>query len=154
MCIAIAFVYPLILVVESIPSCVIGGISIALFGFISVSGLRMIKDFDLNDSKNLFVVASIFITGIGGLFLKFGSVEISNIACALIVGILSNLVLSTRKKNKISQNPEMLESGKTIEKSKDIENKEKTKEKLDENENTQTEKTNQENDLGAKDTET
>ena len=149
MCIAIAFVYPLILVVESIPSCVIGGISIALFGFISVSGLRMIKDFDLNDSKNLFVVASIFITGIGGLFLKFGSVEISNIACALIVGILSNLVLSTRKKNKISQNPEMLESGKTIEKSKEPKNEEKSVSNQDDND--KVEKAQQENTLKAKD---
>ena len=97
MCIVIAFIYPIVIVVESIPTCVIGGISIALFGFISVSGLRMFKDFDLNDPKNLFVVAGIFITGIGGLFLKFGSVEISNIACALIVGIITNVILSSKK---------------------------------------------------------
>ena len=116
MCILIAFVYPIVLFVETIPTCVVGGVSIALFGFISVSGMRMFKDFDLNDSKNLFVVASIFITGIGGLFLKFGSVEISNIACALIVGIIANLLLSNKKGVKLSENSSMLEDDKTIDK--------------------------------------
>lgn len=125
LCIIIAFFYPIVLIVESIPSCVIGGISIALFGFISVSGLRMFKDTDLNDNKNLFVVASILIAGIGGLFLKFGSVQISNIACALIVGILSNVILSSKKKKspEISEKPDLLESDKTIQTSQsEIEN--------------------------------
>ena len=62
MSIVIAFIYPVIAFFETIPSCVIGGVSIALYGFISVSGLRMIKDIDLNETKNLFVVASIFIS--------------------------------------------------------------------------------------------
>ena len=109
MSIIIAFIYPIILFVETIPTCVVGGISIALFGFISVSGLRMCKDFDLNDSRNLFVVASIFISGIGGLFLKFGSVEISNVACALIVGIISNLLLSSKKKPQPADDSNSLE---------------------------------------------
>ena len=61
-----------------------------------VSGLRMFKEVDLNDSKNLFVVASVFICGIGGLVLNFGSVKISNIACALIVGIIANLILNIK----------------------------------------------------------
>ena len=115
MCIIIAFIYPFIVFIESIPSCVIGGICIALYGFISVSGLRMIKDIDLNESKNLFVVASIFICGIGGLFLKFGDVEIPNIACALIVGIITNVVLNTGKgKNKISENSSLIEDNKSV----------------------------------------
>ena len=131
MCIIIAFFYPLVLFVESIPSCVVGGISIALFGFISVSGLRMFKDFDLNDSKNLFIVASIFISGIGGLFLKFGSVEISNIACALIIGIITNLLLSNKKGAKISENTELIAGDKTIQK-----NTQKIDEKIDEKDDT------------------
>ena len=114
MCILIAFIYPFILFVESIPSCVVAGICIVLYGFISVSGLRMFKEVDLNDSKNMFVVASILISGIGGLFLKFGSVEISNIACALIVGILTNILLSPRKKKPISESPELLGTKNTI----------------------------------------
>ena len=117
-CIILAFFYPLVAFVESIPTCVVGGICVALYGFISISGIRMIKDVDLNETKNVFVMASIFIAGIGGLFLKFGTVEISNIASALILGIISNLVLSSKKKNKISEKPELLESKETIEQDK------------------------------------
>ena len=75
----------------------------------------MIKDIDLNETKNLFVVASIFICGIGGLKLNFGSVVISNIACALVIGIVTNLCLSTkRKKAVISENSSLLESDEII----------------------------------------
>ena len=121
LCVIVAFLYPIIVFLSSIPSCVIGGVSIALYGFISVSGLRMFKEIDLNDSRNLFVVASIFITGIGGMILNFGSVQISNIACALIVGIITNVLLTPRNKkqkgqNDISQDRTLLESENTIEK--------------------------------------
>ena len=115
MCILIAFCYPIVVFVESIPACVIGGICIALYGFISVSGLRMFGDIDLNESKNLFVVASIFICGIGGLVLSFGQIQVHGIACALIVGILTNLILKDKKKSpKISQESELLETKETI----------------------------------------
>lgn len=98
-CILIAFFYPALALVESISSCtaIVGGICIALYGFIAVSGLRMFKHVDLDDSKNLFVVATILVTGIGGLTLKFGKVEISSIACALILGIIVNLILKPSK---------------------------------------------------------
>lgn len=116
LCIVIAFFYPFIAFIASFPVCVIGGVCIALYGFISVSGLRMLKNVDLNESRNLFVVASIFITGIGGMFLQFGNIQIPEIACALIVGIITNLVLKTKKKDdQISQDSELLESPKTIE---------------------------------------
>ncbi len=114
-CILLAFFYPVVLFVETIPTCVVGGICIALYGFISVSGLRMLRDVDLNESKNLFVVASIFICGIGGLVLHISSIEVPSIACALIVGILANFVLRSKTKTpKISQNSEFLESKETI----------------------------------------
>lgn len=97
MCIVLAFIYPVMLFIESIPSCVVGGICIALYGFIAVSGLRMFKNVDLDDSKNLFVVAAIFVTGLGGIYLQFGKVTISSIACALILGIVVNLILKPKK---------------------------------------------------------
>lgn len=101
-CIVIAFIYPFVAFLTTIPSCVVGGISIALYGYISVSGLRMFKEVDLNDSRNLYVVAAIFITGIGGLSLKFDydgqAIAIGSIACALIVGIVTNLLLSYKAK--------------------------------------------------------
>lgn len=97
LCIVIAFCYPIMLFVESIPSCIVGGICIALYGFIAVSGLRMFKHVDLDNSKNLFIVAAIFVTGLGGMYLQFGKVEISSIACALILGIIVNLILKPAK---------------------------------------------------------
>ena len=53
----------------------------------------MIQEIDLNKNKNLFVVSVILIAGIGGLTLNFGAVTITSIACALILGILTNLML-------------------------------------------------------------
>jgi uracil permease len=74
-----------------------GGVCIALYGFIAVSGLKMIQKVDLGDNRNLFVVAAIIIPGIGGLSLTFGKVTITTIACALILGILANTMLSGKK---------------------------------------------------------
>ena len=98
MCIVGAFFYPVLAFIETIPTCIIGGICIALYGFIAVSGLRMFKHVDLDNSRNLFVVASILVTGIGGLAVTFGKVTVTNIACALIVGIITNLILGKEKK--------------------------------------------------------
>ena len=97
MCVVLAFIYPVMLFIDSIPSCVVGGICIALYGFIAVSGLRMFKHVDLDNSKNLFIVAAILVTGLGGLQLQFGKVTISSIACALILGIIVNAILKPAK---------------------------------------------------------
>ena len=91
--IIISFLSPFIAFVNSIPSCVMGGICMALYGFIAVSGLKMVQGVDLNKNKNLFVVSVILISGIGGLTISFGTVNITSVACALILGILTNLLL-------------------------------------------------------------
>ena len=93
----ISFVSPFVAFVNSIPSCVMGGVCVALYGFIAVSGLKMVQKVDLEDNRNLFVVSAILIAGIGGLTLQFGEVQITTIACALILGILLNIVLSKKK---------------------------------------------------------
>ncbi len=92
----LSFFTPFVEFVNTIPACVIGGICIALYGFIAVSGLKMLQNVDLGDSKNLFVVSSILVTGIGGLTLKFGQIEITGIATALIIGILTNLLIKEK----------------------------------------------------------
>ncbi|MGN0396223.1 MAG: uracil-xanthine permease family protein [Coprococcus sp.] len=89
----ISFFSPFIAFVNSIPPCVMGGVCIALYGFIAVSGLKMIQNVDLNKNKNLFVVSVILIAGIGGLTLNFGKVTITEVACALILGIITNVML-------------------------------------------------------------
>jgi len=95
--IVISFFAPFVAFINTIPSCVMGGVCVALYGFIAVSGLKMIQQVDLNEHKNLFVVAVILITGIGGLSLSFGKIQITSIACALILGILTNLMLNAKK---------------------------------------------------------
>ncbi len=96
--IVISFVGPFSTFLATIPSCVMGGVCTALYGFIAVSGLKMIQDVDLGDNRNLFVVSVILIAGIGGLQLTFGEVTITSVACALILGILVNLLVNIGKK--------------------------------------------------------
>ncbi len=97
MCMVISFFGPFVTFLASIPNCVMGGVCITLYGFIAVSGLKMIQEVDLDDNKNLFVVAVILICGIGGLTVNFGKVTLTSIACALILGILVNVFLSRKK---------------------------------------------------------
>ena len=100
MAIVISFLSPFVAFVNTIPSCVMGGVCMALYGFIAVSGLKMIQKVDLEQNRNLFVVSVILITGIGGLTVSFGKVTLTTIACALILGILANLMLGIKDKKK------------------------------------------------------
>lgn len=94
MAIVASFVAPFVTFLATIPNCVMGGVCITLYGFIAVSGLKMIQEVDLGNNKNLFVVSVILIAGIGGLTLNFGKVTITSVACALILGIITNLLCS------------------------------------------------------------
>lgn len=106
MSIVISFFGPFVTFLSTIPNCVMGGVCITLYGFIAVSGLKMIQDVDLGDNRNLFVVAIILICGIGGLTLSFGKVTLTEVACALILGIVANLVLGGKDKNKAEEKAE------------------------------------------------
>ena len=75
-----------------------GGVCVALYGFIAVSGLKMFQQVDLSKNRNLFVASVILITGVGGMVVKFGKVEIRTVACALIIGIITNILLSPSEK--------------------------------------------------------
>ena len=94
MAIVASFVAPFVTFLATIPNCVMGGVCITLYGFIAVSGLKMIQEVDLGNNKNLFVVSVILIAGIGGLTLNFGKVTITSVACALILGIITNVLCS------------------------------------------------------------
>ncbi len=95
--VVIAFLNPFIVFLGSIPTCVMGGVCMSLYGFIAVSGLKMLQPVDLNDNRNLFVTSAILIAGIGGLSLNFGSVTITEVATALILGIIVNVILGGMK---------------------------------------------------------
>ena len=106
MAILISFLSPFVAFLDSIPGCVMGGVCITLYGFIAVSGLKMIQKVDLNDNANLFTVAAILIPGIGGMAMAIGKVTITAIACALILGICVNILLNKFKKVTVEETVE------------------------------------------------
>lgn len=87
--------------ISTIPTPVMGGVSILLFGIIASSGLRMMvdKNIDLSINRNLVISSVIIVLGIGGAVLKFNSInfELPSMALAAISGILLNIILP--KKN-------------------------------------------------------
>ena len=97
MALAISFISPFVAFLDSIPGCAMGGVCITLYGFIAVSGLKMIQKVDLENNANLFTVAAILIPGIGGMALAIGKVTLTAIACSLILGIIVNIVLNRKK---------------------------------------------------------
>jgi uracil permease len=114
LCMGLSFLRPVTVVLQTIPACVMGGVCLTLYGFIAVSGLKMFRELDLNENRNLFVVAAILISGIGGLSIQipyaFGAdgsiaatIQITPIATALILGILTNAVLSKVEKSKLGK---------------------------------------------------
>lgn len=104
-CMLISFLSPFVALINMLPKCVMGGACIAMYGFISVCGLQMLKDVDLGDNRNLYPVAAILVIGIGGLTLNFGTnsltgaplIQISSLALAMIVGIIVNFITHSGK---------------------------------------------------------
>lgn len=82
--------------IQSIPTPVMGGVSILLFGIIASSGLRMLVDskIDFGDNRNLIIASVILVIGIGGAYIKVSDqFQIQGMALAAICGIILNLVL-------------------------------------------------------------
>ena len=102
-CILSAFFAPFVTLLATIPSCVMGGVCFTLYGFIAVSGLKMIQGVNLSDNKNLFTVSTILVAGVGGLVLSIGKVTITAVACALILGILVNILGSIGEKKQAKE---------------------------------------------------
>ncbi len=105
MCIILSFITPIMSLLQTIPSCVMGGVCLTLYGFIAVSGLKMFKNIDLGENKNLFVVSAILISGIGGLSIQIPyaldgegnvakTIQITSIATALILGIVTYAIIN------------------------------------------------------------
>ena len=108
MCIVLSFISPIMRLLQTIPNCVMGGVCLTLYGFIAVSGLKMFKEVDLNENKNLFTVSAILIAGIGGLAIRIpyhateGVVDkvitITSIATALVLGICTYAIINALEK--------------------------------------------------------
>lgn len=116
-CISLSFFTPITAVLQTIPSCVMGGMCLALYGFIAASGLKMLKGLDVGEGKNLYTISIILVSGIGGLafqipyqFMEIENtaiyeavkfISISEIAFALILGLITyNIANKIEAKNK------------------------------------------------------
>lgn len=105
MCMVVSFISPFVAIINMLPKCVMGGACIAMYGFISVSGLQMLKDVDLSDNRNLYPVAAILVIGIGGVTLNFGMnsltgnplIQVTSLALAMIFGIIINMITHSGK---------------------------------------------------------
>jgi len=97
--ISLSFVQKLGALIQVIPSPVIGGISILLFGVIASSGLRMMIEnkVDLSETRNLVIVSVIMIIGVGGTKLQFFNIEFEGMALATFIGIILNFILPQKK---------------------------------------------------------
>ncbi|HHY74550.1 MAG TPA: uracil permease [Bacillus bacterium] len=96
------FVGKISALISSIPTNVMGGVSILLFGIIASSGLRMLIDnkVDFSKNRNLMIASVILVIGIGGAFIQVNEqVQISGMALAAIIGAILNIVLPGREKN-------------------------------------------------------
>ena len=95
--ILLGFIEPVQAFIASIPSCVIGGgTACVLYGFISSSGIKLLKDVDLNVSKNLILVSVVLSIGISGIVIGGNVFSLSGTALALVAGIVLNLILKER----------------------------------------------------------
>ncbi|MFJ8066340.1 uracil-xanthine permease family protein [Psychrobacillus sp. NPDC096426] len=96
----ISFFGKVMAVIATIPTAVLGGVSILLFGIIASSGLRMLveNNIDFGNSRNLVIASVILVIGIGGAkFIVSESLSIEGMALAAIIGVILNLVLPGRK---------------------------------------------------------
>ena len=100
--IALGFFAPLTMLLQTVPACITGGVSLILYGFIASSGVKMImkEKVDFNVTKNIIVASVILVVGIGGLVLGFGGnseagykITITSTAVAMILGIIMNLII-------------------------------------------------------------
>ena len=104
--ILLGFISPLMAIVQTIPGCICGGVSLVLYGFIASSGVKilMANKIDMGNTKSIFVASSILVAGIGGLAINFAIGEvafsISSTAVAMILGIVMNLILRDKKEDK------------------------------------------------------
>ncbi|MBC1232915.1 solute carrier family 23 protein [Listeria booriae] len=93
--IAFGFIGYINAVITSVPTAVLGGISLLLFGVIATSGLRMMIEsrVDLSQNRNMIIASVVLVVGIGGLMIKIGSFELPGMAMAALIGIILNLVI-------------------------------------------------------------
>ncbi|MDU2584128.1 MAG: uracil permease [Anaerococcus prevotii] len=104
--IIMAFLGPLAAIIQTIPGNVIGGVTFLLYGMIGTSGIRLLVDqkVDYSKSINLVLTSVIFIAGLSGLSLKFGSIQLQGMVLASVVAVVLSAFMTLLKKlNLINQ---------------------------------------------------
>ena len=98
--IVVSFFGKVMAIINTIPTAVLGGISILLFGIIASSGLRMFVEnkVDFGNNRNMVIASVILVIGIGGAKIAIGSFVLSGMALSAIIGVILNLVLPGRDK--------------------------------------------------------
>ncbi|MDR1546975.1 MAG: uracil permease [Hungatella sp.] len=89
-----SFIGKMTTLINTIPGPVIGGISFLLYGMIGASGIRILVDaqVDYGKSRNMAMTSVIFVTGLSGVAVKFGSIQLSGMVLACVVGMLMGLM--------------------------------------------------------------
>lgn len=89
-----SFVGKLSMLIQTVPGPVIGGISFLLYGMIGASGIRILVDskVDYGRSRNLTLTSVVFVTGLSGISVKFGNVELTGMVLACIVAMILSLL--------------------------------------------------------------
>lgn len=89
-----SFIGKLSALINTIPGPVIGGISFLLYGMIGTSGLRILVEsgVDYGNSKNLALTSVIFVTGLSGITVKFGNIQLTGMVLACVTGMILSLV--------------------------------------------------------------
>ena len=106
--IVFGFIQPLTAVLETMPKCITGGVSLILYGFIASSGVKMLisekVNFDI--TKNMIVASVILVCGIGGLAISFAignsTATFTSTALAMILGVILNLILKDKHEENLS----------------------------------------------------
>ena len=89
----LAYIQPVQVFIQSIPSCVFGGAAIILYSYIVVSGIKMLQQIDFNEQKNLLLVGVTLSVGISGIAIGNNTFALSGTALALISGVVLNVIL-------------------------------------------------------------
>lgn len=99
MAIILSFINVFVTLIDSIPQAVMGGISIILYGFIAANGLRVMADAKVkfSNTKNLILISTMLVIGLGGAILKFGTISLSGMSLAAFLGIILNFILPDSK---------------------------------------------------------
>lgn len=103
-----SFVGKLSMLIQTIPGPVIGGISFLLYGMIGASGIRILVDsqVDYGRSRNLTLTSVVFVTGLSGIAVKFGNIQLTGMVLACIVGMILSLIFYILDKLKLTNDRE------------------------------------------------